>query len=138
MEILIKLFIIVPIILYLVTARLVANSVHKLKNYHECMGTIVRFEQKKPLLGSSPEWSSSRTPIIAYTVNGKTYEFFTDYFSSTMKVGKKIRILYSNEDFSKATVKAGLYTIPIVTGSLAVGFTIAYVVAFILWNKLVF
>ncbi len=135
MEILLKSIIIVPIILYAVTARLIANSSRKLKNYHECIGTIVRFEHPPRHLGASPEWSNGRTPIIAYAVNGRTYEFFADYYSSTMKVGKKIRIMYSNEDYSKATVKAGLYTAPIITGILAVCFTFAYAVVLIICNN---
>ncbi len=135
MEILIKALVIIPLILWVVTAFLLRRSSHKLNNYYETTGTIVRMEERKKMFRASNDWRTEITPVIAYTINGTTYECDSDYFSSSMKPGKKIKIMYNCNDFSKATVKKGLYLGPAITGIMAVCFTAAYIIALVLLNK---
>ena len=136
-DVLIKCSIIVPIILYIITAWLIVNSRRKLKNSQAHIGTIVRLEPRSTSAGADTgHHHTVYCPIISYTVDGQTYEFVADYFSSSMKVGKDVRIRYSTEDPSKATVEARLYVVPVVVGSFAVCCTFAYIFVLILLSIL--
>lgn len=135
-DVLIKCSIIVPIILYLITAWLIVNSRRKLKSSQVHIGTIMRLEPRSTSVGADIGHRTVYCPIISYTVDGQTYEFVADYFSSSMKVGKDVRIRYSTEDPSKATVEARLYVVPVVVGSFAVCCTFAYIFVLILLSLL--
>lgn len=136
-NILIKCSIIVPIVLYIITARLIVNSRRKMKNSQAHIGTIVRLEPRFIRAGTdSGRHRTVYCPIISYTVDGQTYEFVADYFSSSMKVGKDVRIRYSTEAPSKATVEARLYVAPVVVGTFAVCCTFAYIFVLILLSIL--
>ena len=130
-----KLFFLVPVILLVVTIALIRNSVKKLKNYRECTGMIMRFSKIKSPARINLDHRYRIAPVIEYKVHGKTYEFFGNYYSSWMKVGQKIQIMYHEEEPFKATVKNGLYVAPLVTGILTLGFTSAFVVLMILKSK---
>ena len=49
-----------------------------------------------------------------------------------MRIGQKIQILYDLEDHSKATIKAGLYLAPIITGGIALLFLLLGIVMLVL------
>ncbi len=134
MEILLKSLVIIPIILWGVTAFLLRRSSHRLNNYYETTGTIVRMEERDKMFRAMKDWQHEIMPVIAYTINGTTYECDSDYFSSSMKPGKKLKIMYDCNDFSKATVKKGLYIGPTVTGIMALCFTIAYIIVLVILN----
>lgn len=123
-----KLFIIVPVILGV-------NSSQKLKTYSECTGTIVRFYETTAPGKVDPDEHKTVSPVISYTVDGKNYEFIGNYYSTDMKVGQEISILYHNEDHSNATIKKGLYVAPIILGALTLLFTLAYGICVILNSK---
>lgn len=128
------LLVVVSMILLAVTVILVMNSYKKLKNYNECTGVIVKFyEATSPASADFGEKAIS--PVVSYTVSGKNYEFIGNYCSTSMKVGQEIKILYNKDNPAKATMKAGLYFAPIVTGALALLAIIALVIFVILKSK---
>lgn len=128
------LLVVVPMILFVVTVTLIVNGAHKLENYTECAGIIVRFyEATSP--ASTDFGKKAISPVVSYTVNGRKYEFIGHYCSTSMKVGQKINILYNHEDPSKATIKKGLYVAPMITGALTLLFTLALVIFVVLKNK---
>ncbi len=130
-----KLFIIVPLILLVVTIFLLRNSVRKLKTYRECTGTIIRFYKTTSPARVDLDHRYGISPVIAYKAHGKTYEFLGNYYSTWMKVGQEIQVMYHEEDPSKATVKKGLYVAPLITGALTLGFSSAFIVLMILKSK---
>ena len=133
LDIMLILFGIVIAILFLVTVFLVVNATRKLKNYDRCMGVIERFWERK-----APASEPGRTlisPIVSYTVNGKNYEFVGDYGSVQMKIGQEIELLCDREDPSKVTIKKGLYVAPLITGVIALGFSVAFVIIAVVKNS---
>lgn len=130
-----KFFVIVPVILFVITVILGVNSGIKLKTYHECTGTIVGFYETNAPETYDSDAHKTVSPVVSYTVDGKNYEFIGSFYSTDMKVGKEISILYHNEDPSNATMKSGLYFAPAVLGSLTLFFTLFYVTLIILKSK---
>lgn len=132
---LMKLYFIVPLVLLVVTVILINNANSKMKNYNECRGTIVRFYENTSQLRVSSYENKAISPVISYTVNGKTYEFIGNYYSTSMKVGQQVNVLYSKSDCSKATIKTGVFFAPIITGGLTVLFILPIVIYVILKSK---
>lgn len=135
LQLFVKLFVIVPIILFIITMVLFFNSRHKLSNYHQCTGTIVRFYETTNHATVGKDGHKAISPVVSYTVNGKSYEFIGNYCSTWMKVGQDIEVMYHTEDPSKATIKQGLYFAPMVLGALTLLFTIPIIVYLILKSK---
>ncbi|HHT15191.1 MAG TPA: hypothetical protein GXZ86_04875 [Clostridiales bacterium] len=115
------LYLIAPAILLIVTLILVRHAFKKLDNCLPTEGTIVRFQK-----------TSSMMPVVSYNVDGVDYVFVGNYSSSRMRIGQSIKILYSIDDHSKATIKAGLYLAPIITGGIALLFLLPVIVMLVL------
>lgn len=130
-----KLFIIIPVILFVVTVILGANSAIKLKTYHKCTGTIVGFYETASPGNSDSDAHKDISPVISYTVDGKDYEFVGNYYSTSMKVGQEISIVYPIENPADATIQEGLYFAPAVLGGLTLIFASFYIVFVILKRK---
>lgn len=126
-------FIIIPIILGIVTTILVINANHKLKNSLSCEGTIVEFYENsaETSLGIDSH-ATTRSPVISYSINGREYKFTANYATSSMKIGDKVTLLYKVDDPSSATIKNGVFLVPIITGSL----TIFFILPIIIYIKL--
>lgn len=133
-EILMKLFIVVPLILFIVTVILIANSTNKMKNYETCTGVITAFDQTNAF-GVDSYGKKRISPVIEYKVKGQTYQFIGNYYSTNMKVGKEVNVMYNKEDVSKATIKTGLFVAPIITGGLTLFFIIPIIIFVILKAK---
>lgn len=134
-NILMKLYVIVPAVLLIVTIALVANGYNKTKKYNECTGTIVRFYENTSELRVGSYESKSISPVISYSVSGKTYEFTGNYYSTSMKVGQEVKVLYNKEDNSKASIKTGIYFAPVITGGLALLFILPLIIYAVLKSK---
>lgn len=128
---LVLLFIIVDVILYMITAFLLMNVRSKHKNYVECTGTIIDFHLSKPEMPGS-HYSKEISPIVSYEVNGNKYEFIGKFYSTNMKVGKKVKVFYHKEDYSKASMKGFVYFAPLITGGIAIVFMIPIIILFML------
>ncbi len=133
LKVFLDLFFIFPLIFFVVTIFLLRNSMKKLRSYQECTGTIIRFcKNTTPRSAGLQHHHYGLSPVIAYKAQGKTYELVGNYYSSWMKVGQEIRIMYHGEDPAQATVKKGLYTAPLVLACLTVGFTGVWVLLIVL------
>lgn len=135
MDLLMKLYMIIPAILLIVTITLIVNGNNKLKNYNECTGTIVRFYENTSELRVDAYESKAVSPVISYMVNGKNYEFIGNYYSTSMRVGQKVNVLYDKSDCTKATIKTGIYFPPIITGGLTLLFILPFIIFVILKSK---
>ena len=97
-EIFVKLYIFVPIILFVVTLLLIANGNNKIKKYNECTGTIVRFYENTSELRVDSYETKAVSPVVSYSVNGRNYEFIGNYYSTSMKVGQDVKVIYNKKD----------------------------------------
>lgn len=126
---------VVSFILVIVTVVLGINGAKKNATFQECNGTIIKFYESSSegTVGSYENVSIS--PVVEYTVNGTRYEFIGKYYSTNMKIGQDITVLYNPNDPSVASIKSGTFFAPIVTGVLAVVFLIPAIVYFIIKSK---
>lgn len=134
-EILMKLYVLVPIILLVVTLVLIVNGNNKMNKYNECTGIIVRFYENTSELRTDSYETKAVSPVVSYSVNGRTYEFTGNYYSTSMKVGQEVKVLYNKEDNSKATIKTGIYFAPIITGGLTLLFVLPIIIYLVLKSK---
>lgn len=116
---------IVPIILLIVTIVLCVNANKKLSTYGECQGTIVELVKTRDRIRSANRSNDVISPVVVYQVNGRQYQFTGNYYSTSMKVGDSVKVMYDLSNHSKATLKTGLYVGPAITGGLALFFGIA-------------
>ncbi len=135
LQILCRIFSIVSVILLIITVVLTINSSQKLKTYSQCTGTIVDFYETSAPRGTDSHRSKRVSPVVAYTVDGKNYDFVGNYYSSGMKIGQQISILYHNQDHSNAVIRASLYFAPIIVGVLTLLFTLLYITCTMLKKK---
>lgn len=135
MDKVIVLLIIVAAILYTVTVILIVNAKNKLKNYDECTGTIKSIYENASALRVGSKGHEAVSPVVGYTVGGADYEFTGNYYSTSMKVGQEVKVLYKRDDYSKAAIKAGVYLAPIITGVLAAAFTLPIIICIVLTAK---
>ena len=134
-SLLLKLYILVPLILFIVTIFLIINLNNKVTKYDVCQGTIVRFYENTSELRVGSYETKAISPVVSYTVNGKSYEFIGNYYSTSMKVGQQVDVMVSKADASKATIKAGLYIAPAITGGLTISFILPIIIYIMLKSK---
>ena len=118
------LFALVAAVLLIVTIILVSNGSKRIKNTNECTGVITGFYTDTSNMFLDDYERRRISPIISYTVEGKSYEFVGNYYDTTMKEGQNVKVLYDKEDCTKASIKTGVYLAPIITGALTVLFGI--------------
>ncbi len=135
LNIIVKVYPIIPIILLIVTLVTLYNAQNKLNNYVKCSGTIAGLHEDRCEARISDDATKMISPIIRYSVDGTEYEFVGTYYVNTMKVNDSIDILYNKSNPSEATMKNGLYVAPIITGGLALVFSIGYIVLIVLKSK---
>lgn len=134
-NILLKLYVLIPLILLMVTVLLIIKGNKKLKQYSECKGVIIGFYKNTSEIGLNAYEHKAISPIISYSVNEKEYEFIGNVYSTTMKEGKEVKVLHDKTDPSKAVMKAGILFAPLITGALAVFFVVPVIVYVILKSK---
>lgn len=117
-------FPVVTVIMLIITVILSVNAGKKLQHRAECTGTIIGFYKDTTAMMRNDYETYRISPIVSYTVNGKTYEFKGNYYDTSMKEGKQVTLLYDLEDPSKATIKTGVWLAPVITGAVALMFAI--------------
>ena len=123
------------IILLAVTAVLVVHGMRRNASFLSCTGTIIGFYENSAEGRVGSYENTAISPVVEYKVNGTRYEMIGKYYSTSMKVGGTVEVLYSEEDPSVASIKTGLFFAPIVTGALAAAFLLLYIVFCIVKNK---
>ena len=103
-------FMLISLTLFIITIALCINSYIKKKNHKETYGIIIDIKkQSKP-----GELNYVLIPTIQYNVNGKEYIRIGGAFNPKMKVGDKIKVLYSIKDPNKCVSYFGIYLPPII------------------------
>lgn len=135
MKILLIIFGITAVVLAIVTVFLAVKGSEKLKNSYECEGIIVGFHRDDTAIRFNSDNNVSIAPIVSYSVNGQTYEFIANYYSTTMKQGDAVKVLCDQQDLTKASIKSGTYFAPVITGILALCFFVFVVIMLIVRIK---
>lgn len=125
----------VAIALAIITIILVVSATNKNKTMATCQGKIIKFYENSAEARVGDYENASISPVVTYEINGQTYEFIGNYYSTSMKIGDEVEVLYNKDDVSKATIKKGLFLGPIITGALSVGFILAYGLYLIIKTK---
>lgn len=133
MGIFITVFLIAAIILLVVTFFLCVNVYIKNKKYVKCTGEIIDFDIAKSTMHMDyRSYQRYIWPIISYTVDGINYVYKGNFYSTNMKVGKKVTVFCHKEDYSKASMKGFVYFAPLITGGIAIVFMIPIIILLIL------
>lgn len=127
-----KIFLVVSIIFVVVAAIVFVVDLNAQNNSEECVGTIVGFD----IDVSGADGDISKFPIVSYSVNGQDYKFVSNYYSSSMEAGDDVEVLYDRDNWSDATIKSGLFFIPIVFGIIAIVFGIVAIVMIVVRRKM--
>lgn len=135
MDLILIIFGVAAIILSAVTVFLVVKGSDKLKSSYECEGIIIGFHKDDTSIRFNSDNNVSIAPIISYSVNDQTYEFIANYYSTTMKQGDIVKVLYDKQDFTKASIKGGTYFGPLITGILALCFFVFVGIILIIKSK---
>lgn len=101
-------FFIVPITFLIVTIILIIKLVRRNKKYVESVGIITDFHKNTSEIRLNDYETEAISPIITYEVNGTKFEFIGNYYSTNMKVGDKIKIMYKTSNPKEVTTKKSL------------------------------
>lgn len=131
-EIIFVLLFITVLVLFIVTLFLVDKKKNTLKDYGSCTGLIIGFDKNTTETRLGDYESEAISPIIFYTVDGQKRQLVGNYYSTNMKRGQIVELLYDKNDPSKVVIKKGLWLGPVITGSLAAFFCLSLIVCSIL------
>lgn len=138
MNVIFKIYPIVPLILLIVTVIFSVGAVKKNNNYTKGIGTIISFHEERSEAKITEDANRVISPVISYEVNGTKYEFIGTYYTNSMKIGDNIEIMYDANNPGNATLKAGLLVVPIITGGLTLLFGLGYIILIVLKSKGIF
>lgn len=134
LQFLLNLLFLVPLVLLIVTIVLIVNGHMRLRGSGQCTGVIVDFYRATAAGAVSSGEHVAISPVVSYTVFGQTYRFIGKYYSTNMKIGSQVTVLYDLQNPSNATIKTGVWLGPLITGMLTLFFTIAVIIVYILRN----
>lgn len=129
LEIFKKIFFIIPIIFLIITIILIIKLIKRNKKYVEGVGTIADFHKNTNEMRLSDYETEAVSPVITYEVNGTKFDFIGNYYSTTMKVGDKIKIMYNQNNPKDATTKKGLNLAVVILGVFTI---ISFIVLIVL------
>lgn len=113
-------FFIIPIIFLIITITLIIKLIKRNKEYVEDVGTITDFHKNTNEMRLKDYETEALSPVITYEVNGTKYDFIGNYYSTTMKVGDKIKIMYNQNNPKEATTKKGLNLAVVILGTFTI------------------
>ena len=100
---------------------------YKIK-YIEVEGTIVNFYENTSEMRINQYEHKAISPIIAYEVDKKQYEFVGNYYSTSMKKGNKIKIIYNPQNPKQVKIKSGLYFASIILSIFTIVSFLTYII----------
>ena len=103
-----------------ITIILYIHSIRKLKIYKETEGTIIDFKENTMKMRLNSYENKAISPVVSYRVGENEYEMLGNYYSTSMKKGDKVKILYNIENPSKSTIKNRLYLAPLILSILTI------------------
>ena len=124
-------FFIIPIIFLIITIVLIIKLIKRNKEYVEGAGIITDFHKNTNEMRLNNCENEAILPIIIYEVNGSKFDFIGNYYSTTMKIGDVIKIMYNPNNPKEATTKKGLSLAVVILGA----FTIVSFIVLIVLQK---
>lgn len=122
-------FFIVPIIFLIITIILIIKLIKRNKEYVEGVGTITDFHKNTNEMRLNDYETEAISPVITYEVNETKFDFIGNYYSTTMKIGDKIKIMYNQNNPKEATTKKGLNLAVVILGTFTI---ISFIVLIVL------
>ena len=122
-------FFIIPIIFLIITIILIIKLIKRNKEYVEDVGTITDFHKNTNEMRLKDYETEAISPVITYDVNGTKFDFIGNYYSTTMKIGDKIKIMYNQNNPKDATTKKGLNLTVVILGAFTI---ISFIVLIVL------
>lgn len=122
-------FFIVPIIFLIITIILIIKLIKRNKEYVEGVGTITDFHKNTNEMRLNDYETEAISPVITYEVNETKFDFIGNYYSTTMKIGDKIKIMYNQNNPKEATTKKGLNLAVVILGAFTI---ISFIVLIVL------
>lgn len=122
-------FFIVPIIFLIITIILIIKLIKRNKEYVEGIGTITDFHKNTNEMRLNDYETEAISPVITYEVNETKFDFIGNYYSTTMKIGDKIKIMYNQNNPKEATTKKGLNLAVVILGAFTI---ISFIVLIVL------
>lgn len=113
-------FFIIPIIFLIITVILIIKLIKRNKKYVDGVGTITDFHKNTNEMRLNDYENEAISPIITYEVNGTKFDFVGNCYSTTMKVGDKIKIMYNPNNPKEATTKKGLSLAVVILGAFTI------------------
>lgn len=102
------------------------NSTKKRKHYSRCMGRIQRIWKRRSPGGPANQQLIS--PIVSYTVCGKTYEIVGTSYSKKIEIGQEVVVLFDENAPSKAIMKKGMYFMSVLSGIVGLAFAVGFLI----------
>lgn len=122
-------FFIVPIIFLIITIILIIKLIKRNKEYVEGVGTITDFHKNTNEMRLNDYETEAISPVITYEVNETKFDFIGNYYSTTMKIGDKIKIMYNQNNPKEATTKKRLNLAVVILGAFTI---ISFIVLIVL------
>lgn len=113
-------FFIIPIVFLIITIILIIKLIKRNKEYVDGVGTITDFHKNTNEMRLNDCENEAISPIITYEVNGTKFDFIGNYYSTTMKVGDEIKIMYNPNNPKEATTKKGLSLAVVILGAFTI------------------
>ncbi len=108
LELLKNYFVVIPLLLLIITILLMTKLIKQKKECKETTGTIVDFYKNTSELRLGDNEHVAISPIIKYFVNNKEYQIIGNYYSTSMKKGDSVKIIYNLNSPNKGKVKKGI------------------------------
>lgn len=121
-------FIILPVIFLVITVILMIKTIKYIKKYIEIEGIIVDFYENASEMRLNQYEHKAISPIIAYEVDKKQYEFVGNYYSTSMKKGNKIKIIYNPQNPKQVKIKSGIYFASIILSIFTIVSFLTYII----------
>ena len=122
-------FFIIPIIFLIITIILIIKLIKRNKEYVEGVGTITDFHKNTNEMRLNDYETEAISPVITYEVNETKFDFIGNYYSTTMKIGDKIKIMYNQNNPKEATTKKRLNLAVVILGAFTI---ISFIVLIVL------
>ena len=132
-----SLFLIIPIIMIFMSVVLFYTSYIKTKNYNECDARITDFHIEEDMTYVNKNNRFKIIPTIEYNVNGILYVNESRYYSSGMKKGDSIRILYDKENPNTFIVKDSIYLASFIVGGIGLILLLLSSTFFIIYKRVI-
>lgn len=127
---------VLPTVLFIAFVIVSINTYKKVTKFSKTEGEIVGFYENSAEMYLESGDICTVSPIVSYKVNDSIFTFKGKYYSTSMKLGDKLTVLYDKNNPSKASISAGLYFAPIILGILLICSLVAFVTLYMISKQI--